>query len=151
MLDTYAGTSGSSVAFPFFTPWTLALFTSASSSGVDPALATGALPAGAASVANEVSGGSYARFTPLSFAAATTANPAAKASNTLIQFAAATADWANGTSLWVNGWGIYDTHATPASRVGLWHGPLNVGKAVLTLDVVEITSGNLILQIDPTT
>lgn len=132
-------------------PLELALFTSASSLGNDPGgtLADGD-PSGTP-VPNEVSGGSYDRVAvtdDTGWNAATVAATSVMTNNGAITFPQATAEWADGTGLWVNGWSLYDTNVTVNSRRSVFHGPFDQGKGVLTNDTVSVADTNLSLRLD---
>lgn len=149
ILNTFGRNSHSAYTYPI----NFCLFRSAVNAPVDP-FTNGSMPAGAAGVPTgeiPTSGGTlYARVslaTPFG-AVAAAGDPSTLTTNGAIAFAESGATWADGVSLWVNGWGIYDSTATP---LGLWHGALNLAKAVLALDTVTIASGGLILRVDPST
>lgn len=122
----------------------LALFVSASSLGVDPG---GSLPDGDNPVTGEVTSGvGYERVAVEFGTAATVADPSVVSNDAAINFATATGDWAAGANF-VNGWSLYDVHATPGSRVSIWTGPFDSGKNVLTNDTVTVAIGNLTLRL----
>lgn len=131
-------------ANPYTYPLQLALFTSAASAGTDPGET---IPNGVAPVTNEVatSGTAYARVSVVfGTAPSIVAGDFASISNTaVITFPTATANWADGSSLYVNGWGLYSSNATPNA---VWHGAFDVGKGVLNGDTATIAIGNLTLR-----
>jgi len=138
-------------------PFDLALWGNTSNAPLDPG---GSVATGPATVTGEIRGnnttvagtpaGNYARVPVNSgnhWDNPTLANPSQMVNSGIIQYGTASANWADGVTLWVAGFVLYEGVASAADR-GVWHGAFDLAKPVLSGDTVSIAAGNLQLRLE---